>query len=104
MLLLRHLKIHYIRTMLDTYETIAEGYLHLFEKRVCEYLVTGNINALREAHDEIIELEVDKRYFEWSRLEDYTTIVGQLLYAFDSKNEKILKMKQAQLLRFWNNV
>jgi hypothetical protein len=26
------------------------------------------------------------------------------LYAFDSKNEKILKMKQAQLLRFWNNV
>ena len=90
--------------MLETYETIAEGYLHLFEKRVGEYLVTGNINALREAHDEIFGLEVDKNYFEWSRLEDYLTIVGQLLYAFDSKNEKILKMKQAQLLRFWNNV
>ena len=90
--------------MLDTYETIAEGYLHLFEKRVCEYLVTGNINALREAHDEIFGLEVDKSYFEWSRLEDYLTIVGQLLYAFDSKNEKILKMKQSQLLKFYNNV
>ena len=90
--------------MLDTYETIAEGYLHLFEKRVYEYLVTGNINALREAHDEIFGLEVDKSYFEWSRLEDYVKVVGELLYAFDSKNEKILKMKQAQLLKFYNNV
>ena len=90
--------------MLDTYETIAEGYLHLFEKRVCEYLVTGNINALRKAHDEIFGLEVDKSYFEWSRLEDYVKVVGELLYAFDSKNEKILKMKQAQLLKFYNNV
>ena len=90
--------------MLDTYETIAEGYLHLFEKRVCANLVTGNINALREAHDEIYGLEVDKSYFEWSRLEDYVKVVGELLYAFDSKNEKILKMKQAQLLKFYNNV
>lgn len=90
--------------MLNTYETAAEGYLHLFEKRVCEYLVTGNINALRAAHDEIFGLEVDKDYFEWSRLEDYVKVVGELLYAFDSNNEKILKMKQSQLLKFYNNV
>ena len=90
--------------MLVTYETKAEGYLHQFEKQVCEYLVTGNINAIRAAHDDVFELEVDTNYFEWSRLEDYVKIVGQLLYAYDSKNDKILKMKRAQLLRFWNNV
>jgi len=87
-----------------SYETPAEGYLHKFEKRVCDYLVNGNINALREAHDEIFALEVDKNYFEWSRLEDYVKLVGELLYAFDEDNQKILRMKQAQLLKFWNNV
>lgn len=89
---------------INDYASTAEMYLHVFERRVCEYLTTGNINALRKAHDEVCGQDVDRKYFEWSRLEDYCTIVGQLLYAFDEDNQKILKMKQAQLLKFYNNV
>lgn len=89
--------------MINAYETIAEQYLHEFESHVGSYLLTKDINALRDAENTMFGKDIDKTFFEYGRLEDYMTIVQQLIYAHDEGNEKIKKMKEGQLAKFYKN-
>ena len=86
-------------------QQVAEQDLHALEQYVKAYIQTEDAITLEK---NVLHLfnnkQTDTNVFEWSRIEEYLKIIGHLCAAVKDNNEKIIKMRKGQLIKFYNNV